>query len=196
MADQGRPKSSVPDFGNLDHVPFSRSYWVVPGKFLAGCYPGSEDVQEAERKLRGLLEHGIRHVINLMEPDEFNRAIKPFVPYEGAMKSIANSMGFEVTFERIPIRDGWVPSHGEMVRILDCIDTNIETDRPVYLHCWGGRGRTGTVVGCYLVRHGLCAAHEAVGEIRELRRQTNDYDEPSPESMRQTEMILSWVEGE
>jgi hypothetical protein len=24
-------------------VPFNRSYWVVPGKLLAGCYPGSED---------------------------------------------------------------------------------------------------------------------------------------------------------
>jgi len=105
-------------------VPFPRCYWVVPGKFMAGCYPGSEDVQEAERKLRGLLEHRIRHVINLMEPNEFNRDMRPFVPYEGSMKSIANSMGLEVTFERIPVRDGWVPSHGEMVRILDCIDTN------------------------------------------------------------------------
>lgn len=28
-------------------VPFNRSYWVVPGKFLAGCYPGSEDRQLA-----------------------------------------------------------------------------------------------------------------------------------------------------
>jgi len=177
-------------------VPFPRCYWVVPGKFMAGCYPGSEDVQEAERKLRGLLEHGIRHVINLMEPNEFNRDMRPFVPYEGSMKSIANSMGLEVTFERIPIRDGWVPSHGEMVRILDCIDTNIETRRPVYLHCWGGRGRTGTVVGCYLVRHGLCASHEAVNEIRDLRKHTKDHEEPSPESRRQFEMVLSWVEGE
>jgi predicted protein tyrosine phosphatase len=163
---------------------------------MAGCYPGSEDVHEAERKLRGLLEHGIRHVINLMEPSELNRGMKPFVRYEGAMKSIANSMDLEVTFERIPIRDGWVPSHADMVAILDSINSHIEKGKPVYVHCWGGRGRTGTVVGCYLVRHGLCAAHEAVGQIRELRSQTKDYDEPSPESRRQYEMVLSWVEGE
>jgi len=177
-------------------VPFPRCYWVVPGEFMAGCYPGSEDVHEAERKLRGLLEHGIRHVINLMEPSELNRGMKPFVRYEGAMKSIANSMDLEVTFERIPIRDGWVPSHADMVAILDSINSHIEKGKPVYVHCWGGRGRTGTVVGCYLVRHGLCAAHEAVGQIRELRSQTKDYDEPSPESRRQYEMVLSWVEGE
>jgi hypothetical protein len=177
-------------------VPFPRSYWVVPGKVMAGCYPGSEDLQEAETKLRRLLEHGIRHIINLMEPDEFNRDMKPFVPYEGMMKSIAESMGLEVTVERIPIKDGWVPSHGNMVAILDSIDSHIEKEKAVYLHCWGGRGRTGTVVGCNLIRHGLCEAYEAVGKIQELRKYTEDHDEPSPESRRQYEMVLSWVEGE
>jgi protein tyrosine phosphatase len=163
---------------------------------MAGSYPGSEDLQEAETKLRGLLEQGIRHVINLMEPDEFNREMRPFVPYKGQMKAIAKSMGFEVSFERIPIRDGWVPSHGDMVAILDSIDSHVEREMPVYLHCWGGRGRTGMVVACYLTRHGLCKASEAVDKIRELRKNTEDHDEPSPESRRQHEMVLSWMEGE
>jgi protein-tyrosine phosphatase len=112
------------------------------------------------------------------------------------MKSIANSMGREGTFERIAIRDGWVPSHGDMVAILDSIDSHIEKELSVFVHCWGGRGRTGTVVGCYLVRHGLCAPHEAVNQIRELRKHTDDHYEPSPESQRQYEMVLSWVEGQ
>lgn len=196
MVDRGSLNFSIPRVSDSDNVPFSRSYWVLPGQFMAGCYPGSEDMEEAERKLRGLLEHGIRHVINLMEPSEFNRDMKPFVPYEALMKSIANSMCLEVTFERISIKDGWVPNYWQMIEILDCIDENIERGRPVYLHCWGGRGRTGTVVGCYLVRHGLCAAHKVMDEIRELRKHTKDYDEPSPESRRQHEMVLSWVEGE
>jgi hypothetical protein len=60
-------------------------------KLIAGCYPGSLDKQEADRKLRGLLNHGIRHVINLMEPDEFNWDMKPFKPYERPMAAIADS---------------------------------------------------------------------------------------------------------
>ena len=62
-------------------VPFNRSYWVVPGKFLAGCYPGSENKDEVHLKLKGLLDHGIRHVIDLMEPGELNWSQKPFRPY-------------------------------------------------------------------------------------------------------------------
>jgi hypothetical protein len=196
MGDQGSPKSSILHFAYSDDVPFPRSYWVVPGKLMAGCYPGSENVQEAVGKLRGLLEDGIRHVINLMEINEFNREMKPFVPYEGMMKSIANSMGLEVIFERIPIRDGWVPSHADMVSILDSIASQVEKGEAVYVHCWGGRGRTGTVVACHLIRHGLCEVHEAVGKIQELRKYTDDHDDPSPESRRQYEMVLSWVEGE
>ncbi|MEW6664334.1 MAG: dual specificity protein phosphatase family protein [Thermodesulfobacteriota bacterium] len=197
MADQVVPGSPVLRFsGSSSSVPFPRCYWVVPGNLLAGCYPGSLYPKEAEKKLKGLLDHGIRHVINLMEPDEFNWDRKPFKPYEGQMRAIAESMEIEVTFERVPIRDGWVSAHEDMVATLDSIDFHIEKGQPVHVHCWGGRGRTGTVVGCYLVRHGLCGPHEAVDRIRELRRHTEDRDETSPESRRQVEMLLSWSKGE
>ena len=45
-------------------VPFNRSYWVVPGKLLAGCYPGSEDPIEEERNLKGLINnhHSIENI--------------------------------------------------------------------------------------------------------------------------------------
>jgi hypothetical protein len=51
-------------------VSFPRSYWVVPGKLLAGFYPGAKDPKEATVKVTALINAGIRHVINLMEPDE------------------------------------------------------------------------------------------------------------------------------
>ena len=53
-------------------VSFNRSYWVVPGKLLAGGYPGSENPVEEERKLKGLIQAGIRHVISLMEAQEYD----------------------------------------------------------------------------------------------------------------------------
>ena len=177
-------------------VPFPRSYWVIPGKLLAGCYPGSANREEARSKLKSMIDHGIRHVINLMEPNELNWSGKPFVSYEELMASIAESMGHTVTFERMSIKDTWIPSRIEMCQILDHIDQAIQEDKPLYIHCWGGRGRTGTVAGCYLARHGIASGNKALNLIKELRRNAEDWAKPSPETAQQCDMVVSWVEGE
>jgi protein-tyrosine phosphatase len=63
----------------------------------------------------------------------------------------------------------------------------------VYVHCWGGIGRTGTVVGCWLMRHGLDEG-DPVGRIARLRRDMEDA-RPSPETPAQRAMITSWKRG-
>jgi hypothetical protein len=55
---------------NSSPVPFPRSYWVIPGEPFAGNYPGVKDPKEATAKLTAIINCGIRHVINLMEPAE------------------------------------------------------------------------------------------------------------------------------
>lgn len=192
-----RSLRSVPPLHRFpDSVPFPRSYWVVPGKLLAGCYPGSAIKEEAHNKLKSLVDHGIHHVINLMEPDELNWSGKPFVSYEEQILSIAESRGHMVTFKRMPIKDTWIPSRIEMCQILDEIDQSIVNDKPAYIHCWGGRGRTGTVAGCYLARHGISLGGKALKLLQALRKDTPDADQPSPERAQQCEMVVSWVEGE
>jgi hypothetical protein len=112
-------------------IPFNRSYWVVPGKLLAGGYPGSEDQIEEERILKGLIQAGIRHVISLMEPQEYNSPDDPFPPYVDLMETIAEKMGITVTFDQISIKDFSVPTERQMVRILNQIDMCIKYDKPV-----------------------------------------------------------------
>jgi hypothetical protein len=136
-------------------VPFPRSYWVMPGKLLAGCYPGAKDPKEANDKLTALINAGICHVINMMEPDERDISGHRFVPYDDMMESIAAKMGISVTFDQLPIKDLSVPTERHMTRILNQIDLCIKHGKPVYVHCLGGIGNTGTVVGCYLLRNGL-----------------------------------------
>ncbi len=70
-----------------------------------------------------------------MGPNELNRSGISFVSYEEQMASIAESMGHTVTFERMPIKDTWIPSRIEMSQILDHIDKAIQDDKPVYIHC-------------------------------------------------------------
>jgi protein tyrosine phosphatase len=176
-------------------VPFPRSYWVIPGKLLAGYYPGSKDPKEATDKLTALINAGIRHVINLMEPDERDFTGHRFVLYEDVMESIAAKMGILVTFDQLPIKDLSVPTERHMARILNQIDLCIKHGKPVYVHCLGGIGRTGTVVGCYLVRHGLATGKNVLDIIRDLRKDSEDSDRKSPETREQREMVVGWGIG-
>jgi protein-tyrosine phosphatase len=51
-------------------------------------------------------------------------------------------------YVRQSVRDAGVPQGREqMERILATIRDEVAAGRPVYIHCWGGIGRTGTVVG-------------------------------------------------
>ena len=77
-----------------------------------------------------------------------------------------------------------------MLDTLDAIDEAIESGETVYVHCFGGIGRTGTVVGCYLVRHGMTGV-EALDQIAQLRQGTPEGWQVSPETEEQREMVLS-----
>jgi hypothetical protein len=176
-------------------VPFPRFYWVIPGKLLTGYYPGSKDPKEATIKLTALINVGIRHVINLMEPDERDISGQQFVPYDEMMESIAAKMRVSVTLDQLPIVDLSVPKERHMTRILNQIDLCIKHHKPVYVHCLGGIGRTGTVVGCYLVRHGLATGKNVLDIIRDLRKDTEDSGRQSPETREQRKIVIGWQKG-
>jgi hypothetical protein len=177
--------------------PFGRSYWVEPGRLLAGFYPGGLTEHEAEQKLRALLDAGITYVVNLTEEDEPGANGQPFRPYNPLLMALATARRVEVTCVRMPIRDQDIPPVATMQKILDTIDSAMQRKLATYVHCWGGLGRTGTVVGCYLVRHGIASGEEALNRITHLRRNHDtDFHRSSPETPRQRDMVRQWRKGQ
>ena len=128
--------------------PLPNCYWLPDAALLAGEYPGAEDAAEAGRKLRLLHEAGVDTFLDLTEAGELE-------PYESVLETIAHETRGSPAYYRLAVRDLSTPTPEQMHRILDLIDAEQARGRTVYLHCWGGVGRTGTVVGCWLVRHGL-----------------------------------------
>jgi hypothetical protein len=175
-------------------LPFPKSYWVIPGKLLAGQYPGHLLPEQATARIGALVDCGIRHVINLMEADEVDYQGRPFVPYIEEMRHRAAQRAEVVGWSHHPIRDGGIPDPAAMRAILDEIDAALDNERAVYIHCWGGKGRTGTVIGCYLIRHGIAPGGEVLEYIRGLRRGIQPYEE-SPENDLQRKFVLTWTDS-
>ena len=173
---------------DIPEHPIPNSYWAVPNKLVAGEYPASRFSDDLTRhNLSKLLEAGVSFFLNLTQPGEL-------VSYEKLLMGEAKRWDKLVEHRQIPIRDRNCPSKEIMIEILDTIDGVIKKRRVVYLHCWGGIGRTGTVVGCHLVRHGM-AGREALLKIESLRAETPSGWLESPETDEQCEMVLSWGIG-
>lgn len=177
-------------------TPFARSYWAAPGVLLAGCYPGDADPAKATEKLIGLVRCGVGRVINLMHEDEVNYAGQPFADYRPALQGLAVEAGRTIGYERLPIRDNDVPSVAYMTTILDTISAANAAGQIVYVHCWGGKGRTGTVVGCYLVRRRIATGDEALRRLNELAK-TSLYDFGTvPQTAAQCAFVGDWRPGQ
>ena len=173
---------------NTPPRPIPNTYWVVPSRLLAGEYPGDMDAAAARVKLRALLEGGVTHFVDLTRAGEL-------VAYDALLREEARGLGVSAVYERHPIADISVPqTPSEMAAILDAIDSALDVGGMVYVHCWGGVGRTGTVVGCWLVRHGTGTG--ALAQVAEWWRgvEKADCKRTSPETPEQHAYVRNWQE--
>ena len=163
----------------------SDCYGVRKGQLLAGNYPGSRFPEEARAKAEAFVEFGVTCFVDLTEEDE------GLEPYEQALAGIALEHQLDVTHNRFPIVDVNVPEPGQMTSILAFIRQAMSDGEVVYVHCWGGVGRTGTVVGCSLAEGGV-SSEKLLNEIAVLRAKTVNSYKASPETQQQVDFIQNW----
>lgn len=169
-------------------VPFPDSYWVLPGRLLAGEYPAESGEPATRRKLDALLRAGITSFVDLTRPGELP-------PYDTLLREEAADYSRAVEHTRFAIPDFGTPETALMQAILDHIDSRLAAGQAVYVHCRGGIGRTGTTVGCFLARHGLPPA-QRLNEIARLRAACPSAIWHSPETPDQRDFVLDWRQGQ
>ena len=147
---------------------------IDPGRLLAGRHPCAWGADEAEAEVRALLEQGVTLIVDLT--------------HEGELEPYASHVPERVRHIRLPIADFTVPTPDQLVTTLDEIDSELEAGGIVYVHCWAGCGRTGVIVGAWLVRHGTTpqAALDRIAETRGLG---------CPQTLEQRLLVLGWEAG-
>jgi hypothetical protein len=160
--------------------PLPNSYWVIAGRLLAGEHPYGMDEADARVRLRRLRDAGINYFIDLTPGDE--------------MPEYRRLLPAGTKYLRSAIADTDVPHDvTQMQEIQARIRAALTFGRCVYVHCHAGIGRTGTVVGCYLVEKGL-DGKAALKQLNLLWRQSARAKSwpKVPQTPEQVEYILRW----
>jgi hypothetical protein len=165
-------------------------YYPVEGNRLyAGEYPGDMDPDIATRRLLHLIDNGIRTFIDLTGPGD------GMVPYAALLAELEIETGTQLRRLSLPVVDMGTPHSNEHMRdIIEAIRKSIRQAPAVYVHCWGGIGRTGTAVGCWLRECGLGpdAAVDRVQQLYSTHMPKVRIHPQSPQTPAQKNFIHHW----
>jgi Polymorphic toxin system, DSP-PTPase phosphatase len=147
---------------------------IEQGRLIAGRHPCAWGSENAPLEVRDLVGAGVTLFLDLTQSGELE-------PYASLVVPPARYLN-------LPIRDFSVPTRDGLVATLDEIDAELDAGGIVYVHCWAGCGRTGVVVGSWLVRHGA-DPNDALQRIADARGLG------CPQTLEQRLVVLDWRRG-
>jgi protein-tyrosine phosphatase len=147
---------------------------IEEGRLIAGRHPSALGPEQAGDEVRKLLAQGVTLFVDLT--------------HEGELEPYDHLVPADARYVRLPIRDFSVPGGEQLATTLDVVDSELAAGGIAYVHCWAGCGRTGVVVGAWLVRHGL-DPRRALARIADAR------GAGCPQTLEQRLLVLGWQEG-
>ena len=121
------------------------------GRVNANYYRGA---QPQGRDYADLASLGVRTIINLTSDDA-----------DAGEQALAERAGLR--YEQIPMSTHRQPTAEEVARFLAIV--NDPANQPVYVHCVGGRHRTGVMTAGYRITHDGWTADQAFAEMKQYK---------------------------
>jgi hypothetical protein len=173
------------DLQLVEAAPFDGCYQVAD-LLIAGPAFLVQNRTITLRRIAALAKANVRYIVTLATRAELFWS-----------RELLDSLQFEQLFRHsyFPVPNAEAPSREYMRVILDAIDEFIDSGGRVFLHCVGGRGRSGTVAACWLVRHGVATPAEALDKLAEIRYLHGIFT-ASPETDGQRQLVKDWVKGQ
>ncbi|XP_044745852.1 uncharacterized protein LOC123307553 isoform X2 [Coccinella septempunctata] len=143
----------VTEYDMYEKLQFGDMNWLVPRKFLAFIGPNSSEFLNGhppDYYIKYFLKNDIKTVIRL------NNKM-----YDAAVFSNAGIAHYDLIYP-----DGSTPSKDILMKFLLIAET---APAAVAVHCKAGLGRTGSLIGAYIIKHYRMSAKEAIAWMRICR---------------------------
>jgi protein-tyrosine phosphatase len=173
------------------------SHYPVQPALFAGEHPvhkTDESPGLTRTRLLELTAQGIVNYIDLTSEEDIKLGL---LPYDQHFADIQAETGTLPVRHWFSIPDMGIPSDPKLMRdILDLLDQEMSAGRTCYVHCWGGIGRTGTVVACWLKEQGM-DSEAALAEVQRLYSAHMDAEKQaryprSPQQQVQLTYVRDW----
>jgi hypothetical protein len=163
------PKSLCPVYPSTHSGPTPYSNWVIPGHLIAGGFPAScTDDALTTNLLTAILQAGTTTFVCLQSEFDLNTPESAWRNKQGLrvylndcsklMSRNKNIKQKKVDFLHLKIDDGRTAPDAAIDSLaIDCCERLLRGE-VMYIHCWGGHGRTGTLISLILSKlYGLNA---------------------------------------
>ena len=119
--------------------------WLIDNKLAGSGMPTSVS------EIAWIQKQGVRSIITMTE------------------NSLPESWVKNIKYLHVPTEDFSAPDMEQIDEAVEFIQTRLENDEPVMVHCAAGIGRTGTILACYLVKYQKISAKDAIQKVRKER---------------------------